>query len=271
MDRLDTALTDLISDFERAEHLIRLITQFRDFGASSVPAPNEDEKPLWQEASDLWTASQNRRTDLPVLSGSLLLYLAGRFEYYVRTIVEIAAEDIASQCREFGDLPPRLKKELINRTAEVVQNPRRYGYDNFQIEGFIVTLADGLKASTSIASINSGCLSSTDANLRPEVLADLLKRIGMDNVWQDVGKQAKTKLHLRITVDADATAEAKSRLNSIMEDRNRIAHPTNTTTFLGPDKVLEATRFLKMLSEVLVDILRVYVIGFSNGMNSVQP
>lgn len=269
MSRLSTALSELTADFERAGHLIRLISRFRDFGASAVPAAAEGASAVWPEASVLWDESQKRRTDLPVLSGSLLLYLVGRFEYHVRTIVEIAAEDIAAECGEFSDLPPRLKKELITRTAEVVQSPRRFGFDDIQVEGFILTLADGLKASSAIPSINSECLSSTDANMRPEVLADLMKRIGMDNVWPDVGKQAKTKLYFKITVDTDAATEAKNRLTSIMEARNRIAHPTSATTFMGPDEVLEATAFLQMLSEVLVDILQVYVVGFANARGSV--
>jgi hypothetical protein len=105
--------------------------------------------------------------------------------------------------------------------------------------------------------------------MRPEILADLFKRIGMDNVWPEIGKQTKTKILLRVTPDSDATNQAKSRLNDIMEDRNRIAHPTNTTTFLGPDQVLEATKFLSMLAEVLLDVLRVYMVAFANSRTSV--
>jgi hypothetical protein len=82
-------------------------------------------------------------------------------------------------------------------------------------------------------------------------------------VWTEVGKQSKTKYHLGITTDADATKHAQSRLNKIMEERNRIAHPTGQTNFPGPDEVLEATGFLKMLAEVIVEILRVYMVKFN--------
>jgi hypothetical protein len=269
VDRFTAPLDELLADFSRGEHLISLINQIRDFGGSLLPDNMDGTDLQWPEASALWRECQNRRTDLPIMSGSLLLYLAGRFEFYIRTIIEIAAEEIASQCEKYNDLPPKLKKELIVRTAEVVQSPRRYGYDEIQVEGFILTLADGLRASSSIPSINSACLSTTDANMRPEILADLFKRIGMDNVWPEIGKQTKTKIHLRVTTDSDATNHAKSRLNDIMEDRNRIAHPTNTTTFLGPDQVLEATKFLSMLAEVMLDVLRVYMVAFANSRASV--
>ena len=264
MDRFTTPVDELLADFSRGERLINLIKQFRDFGASQLPGNQAEADLQWPEASALLGECHSRRTDLPIMSGSLLLYLAGRFEFYIRTIIEIAAEEIASQCEKYSDLPPKLKKELISRTAEVVQNPRRYGYDEIQVEGFILTLADGLRASSSIPSINSACLSTTDANMRPDILADLFKRIGMDNVWPEIGKQTKTKIHLKVTTDSDATNHAKGRLNDIMEERNRIAHPTNETTFLGPDQVLEATKFLRMLAEVLLDVLRVYMVGFAN-------
>ena len=270
MDRFTLALDELLADFERGEHLVNLINKFRDFGGSPVPNRQDGLDFQWQEASVLWQESHARRTDLPIMSGSLLLYLVGRFEYYIRSIVEIAAEEIAAQCAKYNDLPPKLRQELITRTAEVVQSPRRFGYDEIEVEGFILTLADGLRASSSIPSINSKCLATTDANMRPEILADLFKRIGMekDKVWPEIGKQTKTKLYLRKPTDNEATAHAKSRLNEIMEDRNRIAHPTDQTTFPGPDKVLEAIGFLKMLGEVILDILRVYLVGFANSRNS---
>lgn len=263
MDCFTPSLDELLADFGRGEHLVNLIKQFRDFGRSSVPNSHEGVESSWQQASLLWQETQARRTDLPVMSGSLLLYFVGRFEFYMRSIIEIAAEEIASKCAKYSDLPPKLRQELIARTAEVVQNPRRFGYDDIEVEGFILTLAEGLKATSSIPSINSKCLSTTDANLRPDTLATLFNRIGLEKVWTEVGKQSKTKYHLGITTDADATKHAQSRLNKIMEERNRIAHPTGQTNFPGPDEVLEATGFLKMLAEVIVEILRVYMVKFN--------
>ena len=269
MDRFTPPLDELLSDFGRGEHLVQLIKQFRDFGRSSLPNNHEGLDSPWHQASALWQETQARRTDLPVMSGSLLLYFVGRFEFFIRSIIEIAAEEIAGQCAKYSDLPPKLRQELIARTAEVVQNPRRFGYDDIEVEGFILTLAEGLKATSSIPSINSKCLSTTDANLRPDTLAALFKRIGLDKVWTEVGKQSKIKYHLGITTDADATNHAQSKLKKIMEDRNRIAHPTGQTNFPGPDEVLEATGFLKILAEVITEILRVYLVGCANNRISV--
>ena len=102
MDRLTPPLDDLLADFARGEHLVRLIKQFREFGRSSLPNSQAGLDLPWQEASMLWQEAQARRTDLPVMSGSLLLYFVGRFEFYIRSIVEIAAEEIAGLCSRYS-------------------------------------------------------------------------------------------------------------------------------------------------------------------------
>ncbi|MGU5768168.1 hypothetical protein [Aeromonas allosaccharophila] len=76
MSALDVVLTEFCSDVERAEHLLSLIKNFREFGASTPPEIECESGVLWSTAALLHEASKQRRTDLPVLSGSLQLYLA---------------------------------------------------------------------------------------------------------------------------------------------------------------------------------------------------
>ena len=269
MDRLEIAVSELSTDLDRVEHLLNLVKDIRKFGASTIPAEQPEGVDGWAEANKLWKEAKSRRTDLPLVAGSLLLYLSGRFEYFVRIVVEIAPEEIAENCQAFSQLPEQLRKELIQRTAEVVQKPKRFGYDETKAEGLILSLADSLRASDSVLSINSQCLSATETNLRPDALRDLMKRIGMENLWADIGKQAKAKLYLSETIDGNTSdrntsKEAQNRLNGIMEERNCIAHPTGETTFPDPDKVLDDTKFFRMLGSVLGEIVRVYVTVFGN-------
>jgi len=91
------------------------------------------------------------------------------------------------------------------------------------------------------------------------MLNDLLKRVGMNDFWKEAGKQTAMKLELGKATDGETTAEAQSRLNAIMDERNQVAHPTGNTTFPDPDQVLSVSRFLKTLASTVVELAKVYL------------
>lgn len=262
MDRLQQVLGEFQEDVERIEHLLELVKDFREFGGSTIPVEVAKGEVTWQEANSLWKASKLRRTDLPWLSGSLLLYLAGRFEYFARQIVQTVAEDMADGVEKYVCLPETLRKQLSKRTLEVAQNPRRYGYDERQAEAFLLNLAENLNGGSCPPSISATVLCITDANLKDRILAGLMQRVGIEGFWKDVGKQTRLKLILEKTTDGEATAEAQNRLNRLMDERNQIAHPTSATSFPDPDQVLRTSVFLKSFGEVTTEIVRVYLAGF---------
>jgi len=262
MTELEQFLYDFRRDVERAEHLLQLVKSFREFGASSPPAAVLDGTAPWPQALALSEASELRRTDLPVLSGSLLLYLAGRFEYFVRQVVRSVADDIAANATNYLDLPETLRAELKNRTLEVAQSPRRYGFDETQADALLATLVGNLFGGVGPLSIGSDVLSITESNMKDRVLADLMKRVGMTDFWREIGKQATVKLFMEKRADSETTLEAQTRLNKIMDERNQIAHPTAATQFPDPDQVLGSAGFLKVIAGVTVDILRVYLSNF---------
>ena len=148
------------------------------------------------------------------------------------------------------------------KTLEIAQNPRRYGYDDGQIDALLAALVASTGCTAPPVSINSAVLSLTDSNMKARILADLLKRVGMQDFWRDVGKQTTMKLALDKTTDGEATAEAQARLNAIMDERNQVAHPTSTTQFPDPDQVLKAAHFLKTLAATAVDLAKVYLAAY---------
>jgi hypothetical protein len=259
MSGLDETLSDFNLDMERAENLLALVKNFREFGASDPPIRADRDSDPWSSASELFEASKHRRTDLPVLAGSLQLYIAGRFEYCMRQVVETVADDIASLVSRYSDLPETIRTALKSRTLEVAQNPKRYGFDDSGVEALLTNLVANIASTTSTVSIVSSVLSITEGNLKDRVLADLLKRIGMTDYWKDVGKQTAMKLALDRTSDGEATVAAQTFLNAIMEERNQVAHPTASTTFPDPDKVLAAARFLRILAATTIDLAKVYL------------
>lgn len=262
MSALDPVLRDFNADVERAEHLLALVKNFKKFGASTPPTIAAETPDPWLAATLLHDASKLRRTDLPILSGSLQLYLAGRFEYCIRQIAEVVADEIAARTTKYSDLPDSIKSELRTRTLEIAQNPRRYGYDEGQADALLASLVTSRQTTTPPLIISSTVLSITDSNMKDRVLADILKRVGMQDFWREVGKQATVKLELEKATDGETAAEAVARLNAIMEERNQVAHPTSTTQFPDPDQVLKAARFLKTLAGTTVDLAKVYLAAY---------
>lgn len=263
MSELDPVLSDFKADVERAEHLLALVKTFKDFGASAPASRSLEDVDQWPAATLLHDASKSRRTDLPVLSGSLQLYLAGRFEYCMRQVVEVVADAVAARATKYGDLPDSIRSELKVKTLEIAQNPRRFGYDDVRTDALLAALVASKACTAPPVSISSSVLSLTDSNMKDRVLADLLKRVGMQNFWRDVGKQTTMKLVLEKSEDCETTAEAQVRLNAIMDERNQVAHPTSSTQFPDPDQVLRAAKFLTTLAATTVDLAKVYLAAYN--------
>jgi hypothetical protein len=241
-----------------------MVQSFRDFGGSEVPSAFSDDQTTWPEARRLWDASTKLRTDIPVLSGALLLYLTGRFEFFVRQVVQTIAENMADNVEHYAELPDSLRKELSIRTFEVAQNPRRYGFDKKESEAFVISLARNLSGDDIPLRIDSAVLSITAANMKDRMLADLMKRIGMKEFWKEIGKQTRIKRLLGTSRDGETTSEARNQLNKLMDERNQIAHPTSDTLFPDSDQVAKGATFLKLFSEEMTEIARVYLHDFNN-------
>lgn len=256
---------ELSRDLERIENLLMLIKSLRDFGMEDL---GKTERPQVDAvAAALWTQAQERRTDLPLISGSLVLYMAGRFEYFAKSLVSITADEIAESCSRFDDLPAPLQRELINKTAEVALDPRKYGFDDARRRACIIALAENFGARENVRNINSSVLAITDANLRPRPLADLFKRVGVTDLLSRVGKQTKMQAYFESNDEAFVNRSVDNKLNEIMDERNNVAHPTGSVTFPGPDQVLEHIRFLRILSETLSELLQVHVSSFRKSMS----
>jgi len=262
MSSLDQIFGDFKIDVERAEHLLSLVKGFREFGASTPLRISVGPIDPWPTATALHEASKLRRTDLPVLSGSLQLYLTGRFEYCIRQVIEVVADEISNRTSKYIDLPQSIRDALKKGTVEIIQNPRRYGYDEGQADVILSEFVTNKATTAPQVVINSSVLTLTDSNMKDRVLSDILKRVGMQDFWINVGKQAAVKLELDKTTDGETTKAAQTKLNAIMDERNQVAHPTASTVFPDPDQVLKSARFLKVLASTTVDLAKIYLASY---------
>jgi hypothetical protein len=260
-DVLTTPLQEFHQDLDRLENLVKIIESLRGFGASSPPEENGDGD-FGENARTLRIATRNQSADFPILAGTLTLYLAGRFEHFVRVAFEITCDAFASRCQKFNDLPEKMRKNLIYYTATVLDSPAKYGFDELSVHAFVLNLARNLEATAGLGEINSACLSITTQNMTPVTLADLFKRIGFQALWPEMSKQSQMKIYFELERDQDVEHEAKAILENLMTTRNTIAHPSGSPEFPDTNKVSSYISFLKILSSVLVEACRVQLAAF---------
>jgi HEPN superfamily RiboL-PSP-like protein len=194
----------------------------------------------------------------------MLLYIAGRFEFLIRSLVENAAAEWFSRAASFADLPKPLKDSLKSGTLEICRSPTRFGYSELEASALLFNLADSMRASQQSPDIKANVISMTDANMRPKVLADLLKRVEVVNFWREVGKQTTMKLHLNSMDESQCADLVQNELNAIMEARNQIAHPTSSTTFLDHTIVRGHVQLLKKLAQVTKEIIDVRLLNIQD-------
>lgn len=245
-----TTLPEFQSSLRKIESLLMLTDSIKEFSAVSIPDLVEN-----QVLVNLSAVSKDNRLNLPVLNGTLLLYISGQFEIFVKSTFEELCTNIAQKAERFSHLPKEMRENLIKYTAEVISNPRKYGHADLGVRAFVKVLSDNLSDESELNAINSSCISITNENMRPQILADLFKRVGVKNVWEKISEQAKMQMFFETHDSAVARKKAEALLNEVMTVRNGVAHPTSSFSWPDHDFIKSAIRFYGILGEVLVESL----------------
>ncbi len=252
-------LNEFKSDLGRIRRLIDALELLRGFPAHTAPNPSTD--PFIEHAVKVHGSTLNCHADIVVLSGTAILYMAGRFEHYIRTVFEELCDSVAKRCNSYDSLPRVMRTSLISMTAEVMKTPRKYGHADKGVEAFIKTLALNLTDRSKLESINSECLSITYDNMRPDTLEELFKRIGAERIWERVGAQATVQAYYQTADPGQAKNKATSDLNKFMDIRNRIAHPSHDVTWPDADTVIKYMDFLEIISDAILQVSKVFEVS----------
>ena len=262
---MEPILNEFISDLERVKGVLLLTDLIKQF--SFTEKPNIDEALLkesyFTSAHKLYNHGRGSHTGIAILPGTMLLYLAGRFENYVKTIFEELCSIIAIKCCTFQNLPRTMKESILKFTTEVIANPRKYGHAENGVATFIKHLNENINEN-SVSNINSQCLSITYENMRSDTLNDLFERIGAKNIWDSIGQQTSMKKYF-ITHDPNqAKSEAIKFLNELMNLRNKIAHPSGNFSWPNTDTVIKQIEYLDGLAKGIHDYSIIYDIKIAN-------
>lgn len=254
---MNPVLKDFCVDLDRLRRIISLFEALSGFRACQVDADRIDDEVLKTATLPLHQAAQAALTEMPILNGVLLLYLAGRFENFVRELFEDLSDNIAGQCRLFKHLPRQMQENLTKFTAEVIANPRKYGHGENGVIAFISTMADNLNGHP-LTGVNSKCLSITTENMWPDTLAEVFARIGGKNVWERLGQQASLQRFFQLDQPDRATSEARKFLTEFMTLRNQIAHPSSAIVWPGVEHTLRYIEYCDVIARALDDICAVW-------------
>jgi HEPN superfamily RiboL-PSP-like protein len=250
---MNPILRDFILDLDRLRRMLELSKQFGAFPAIPLDPATIQELPVRNAVTALHTLGAEGHRDVPILNGVLLLYLAGRFENFVREIFEDLCDSLAGQFQDFTHLPKQMRENLVKFTAEVIANPRKYGHAENGVIAFVKTLSDNLNG-VPVAGVNSKCLSITTENMWPDTVSEIFGRIGANKVWERIGQQASVQLFFQVDQPEKATQEAKKVLGELMELRNKIAHPSAGIIWPSTEQAMRFVNYCGTIAPVVVEI-----------------
>jgi hypothetical protein len=253
-------------DLDRIKNLVSLLDNIKHFARNDVESPIGDDA-FSQASYSLHESARQSNTGITILPGTLLLYLGGRFENYVRTVFEELCVLFAARSQTYDNLPKQMKENLIKFTAEVISNPRKYGHAENGVSSFIKNLNTNI-ATQNIETINIQCLSITYENMRPDTINDLFSRIGATNIWDRIAEQSRLKLLLNAPEHQKTQAAAKKVLTEFVDLRNKIAHPSSEFTWPDKEKVLFFIDFLDALSLALKEVAPIFVLRINTPQNT---
>lgn len=247
---LNSFIEDL-DDIEKTFSVLKCVGELRTI---SLPEEPDIENEIEKKSIELHGLVENGRNGLVKIPGTFILYIGGRFEDYVKTIFEEFAIQFANSHSDFESMPTKFKKALISDTSNVISDPSKYRLRDRTVNHYIQNLSKNVN-DDDFEKINHECLSKTSGNMRSEILSDLFGKIAIKEIWKEIGMQLSVKTHFGTLDQGRAQNESMKYLDSFMELRNQIAHPSGgSLTWPSYENVMEHISYFKILSKVLLEL-----------------
>lgn len=256
---MDPIIKDFENDLDKICSQLDFIDIIRNFTAF-VPELSDAgiASPFSIEALAVHEGAKRIHGNLPLASGTLILYTCGRFESMTRTLFEDLCQRLVARAGRFNRLPKKMRDNLPIFTAKVISDPRKHGHAEGGVRTFVATLASNMAVDAQIERVNHECLSLTDSNMRADVLSELFARVGANNIWIQISEQALLKTHFEEADSGKVEAKARKKLNELMDLRNRIAHPSGELEWPSTDALRGYISFLRLLARSIADLVGVF-------------
>lgn len=256
---MDPIVRDFESDLDKISIQLDFIDIVRKFTACAPDhADVEFASPFSIESISVHEGAKRVHGNLPLASGTLILYTCGRFEAMTRTLFEDLCQRLVTKAGCFNRLPKKMRENLPIFTAKVISDPRKYGHAENGVRTFVTTLASNLAKDAKIERVNHECLSLTDVNMRAEILGELFARVGANNIWVQISEQASLKTYFQEADSNKVEPKARKKLNDLMDLRNRIAHPSGELEWPSVEALHQHIEFLRLLARSMADLVGVF-------------
>jgi hypothetical protein len=249
---------EFCEDIEHLRAVLNLADSIKSFSAqSNDPKIEITDNNFLDFAENVHLKSREANYGMVFLPGTIVLYLGGRFEYFIKTLFEELSMSIATKCKKYDYLPKEYKENLIALTSEVIKSPAKYGHGDGGVKTFITNLSNNING-IEITDVNTKCLSVTSENMRPQILNDMFNRIGAKEIWAKLGHQAKLQTFFE-TADANKTQrDAMKFLDDFMNIRNKVAHPSGSFQWPDTKTVMKHIDYFEVLGKLICELALVY-------------
>lgn len=255
---MDHIYQDFCKDIEHLRAVLNLADSIKNFSAqNNEPKIEIPDNKFLELAEVVHSKSREANFGMVFIPGTIVLYLGGRFEYFIKTLFEELSMTIAIKCKKFEYLPKEYKENLISLTSEVIKSPAKYNHGENGVKTFITNLSNNVNG-IEITDINTKCLSITSENMRPPILNDLFNRIGAKDIWVKLGHQAKLQAFFETADASKAQKDASKFLNDFMDIRNKVAHPSGSFQWPDTKTVMKHIDYFEVLGKQISDLASVY-------------
>lgn len=249
---------DFCKDIEHLRAVLNLADSLKSFSAqNNEPKIEMPDNKFLELAETVHSKAREANFGMVFIPGTIVLYLGGRFEYYIKTLFEELSMTIAIKCKKFEYLPKEYKENLISFTSDVIKSPAKYNHGENGVNTFITNLSNNVNG-IEITDVNTKCLSITSENMRPPILNDLFNRIGAKDIWVKLGHQAKLQAFFETADASKAQKDATKFLNDFMDIRNKVAHPSGSFQWPDTKTVMKHIDYFEVLGKQICDLASVY-------------
>ncbi len=249
---------DFLKDIDDLRAVLKLADSLKSFSAqNNEPEIEITDNKFLELAEIVHSKSRDANFGMVFIPGTIVLYLGGRFEYFIKTLFEELSMTIALKCKKFEYLPKEYKENLIAFTSEVIKSPAKYNHGENGVKTFITNLSNNVNG-LEIADINTKCLSITSENMRPPILNDLFNRIGAKDIWVKLGHQANLQAFFETADASKAQKDATKFLNDFMDIRNKVAHPSGSFQWPDTKAVMKHIDYFEVLGQQICNLASVY-------------
>ncbi|OJT24466.1 hypothetical protein BO221_15045 [Archangium sp. Cb G35] len=188
---------------------------------------------------------------------AFVVALYASFEKFVENLVAAYARLVARRV-QYADLPPKLVKKHLSRTADILARGRlgegRYaGLREIDVVKNLFECLNGVTPYT----LNDVAVVAHDLNLRPGQIDELFAAVGIEKVCERVRRAdallewyCASKGLAQAPQDGVPSATIEQRIEDIVERRNQVAHRGgNPVDLLGPDEMSDTMGFIVAFSK----------------------